>query len=75
MPRISLCRIPVLIPIATKSQVGTVLFFVGCPDTTVAEARKALVRRRHLEAFAAANQADDAAAVRIAFVRESATWP
>jgi hypothetical protein len=58
-----------------KSQVGTVLFYVGCPDTTVADARSALMRQRCLDDFAAAHQADAAADMRVAFVEESATWP
>jgi hypothetical protein len=57
-----------------KSQVGTLLFYVGCPDTTVAETRTALVRRQRLDAFAMANQGTDPAALRQAFEEESASW-
>jgi hypothetical protein len=66
---------PNLVSYLPRSQIGTVLFYVGCSDTTVAQARDAVSVRRRLDDFARAHQADAPAAMHTAFVKESATWP
>ena len=56
------------------SQLDTLLFYVGYPDTTVGEVRDALELREHLLEFARAQDPADAAAFKHAYLEESAKW-
>ncbi|HET7488097.1 MAG TPA: hypothetical protein VFJ85_09220 [Acidimicrobiales bacterium] len=57
-----------------KCQLDTVLFYVGYPDVTPAEVRRAAAGRDLLSQFAYEHRDDPPAALQAAYVTESATW-
>jgi hypothetical protein len=57
-----------------RSQLDTVLFYVGYDDATPADVRRAAAGRELLSTFARMNQGLDPAALKSAYLREAATW-
>lgn len=59
-----------------KSQLDTLLFYLGYPNATVEQVNHALAARDGLMGFARRHQGDDdPARLQQAYVEESATWP
>ncbi len=59
----------------TKSQLDTVLFYVGYPDVTVEQVKRALAARDRLVGFARRSEDQtDPARLQRAYLEESATW-
>ncbi len=58
-----------------KSQLGTLLFYLGYPKVTVEQVNRALAARDGLVSFVRRHQGeDDPAALQQAYIEESATW-
>lgn len=64
-----------LVTYFVKSQLDTLLFYVGYPDVTVEQVNRALAARDRLVGFARRHQGeDDPARLQQAYLEESATW-